>query len=485
MNPRTVLPKAFGWFFATLLMTALLSPPGAVHDEWYHATSIWCGQGERVPYCPSLMPEKGTALTNLDAIDCKRSQEVPLICPTEQAEESEFATNFGLYPRLFYFVMSWFVFPLGAGALVVIRVVNALIISALLLLLAVLLPERYRLVLFLMVLTTFAGTGIYLFSSLNPSSWTSLGVGVGWVGLHAGLSPSELSLRRRCGLLLAAIAYLGLAIGSRWDAPAYVAVVGTLTLIHALSLHFPQQKQRIIATAVIVPVVGAVLLELLTPFAPSEYVRRLFVYSEGELDNLAFFSHYALYGVSNLLQSVGRVPTHTGVAVPELVGTVGIVIIAVLLWQTYNTANKSQVIGAVLATAAASLAIMTQVGLVDNRDAFGVEPRYVYPLLPFILGWWFLHGPKDLQQSVCRYLKPITMLTTAMFGVTMFSVAERFTDVQTYGFRVLPEGPDQWWWHWMPFGPNVALVIGIVCCWKFLNTFQALVGATTVRESVS
>lgn len=463
-------------------MVALLSPPGAVHDEWYHAASIWCGQGEREPYCPEKFPEIGTARTNLDAIDCKRSQEVPLICPTENVGESEYISNFGLYPPVYYFTLSWFVSSWDDGAIAVLRVVNALIISTVLALLAILLPSRYRVVLFLVILGTFSGTGYFLFSSINPSSWVSLGIGVGWLGIHAGLAVQSLSLRHRVGLLSIGVTALLMAAGSRWDAPAFAAVVVTLTMGHVAWHRFPKQRTRTFLAGVTILMVAAVVLELFTPYSPSEYVRRLFVYSPGQSDNVAFFTHYAMYGISNIIRSVGSVPTHTGVLMPELVGTVGVILLAVLLARTFNAPNKAQIIGAGLATAAASLAIMAQVGLVDDRDAFGIEPRYVYPLLPFIVGWWLLLGPDDLGERLGRHLKLLSVATTAMFAVTTFTFAERFVDVQTYGLRILPEGPDQWWWSWMPVGPNVVLVIAVASVWRFLALFRTAVNHLAENE---
>ena len=60
------------------------------------------------------------------------------------------------------------------------------------------------------------------------------------------------------------------------------------------------------------------------------------------------------------------------------------------------------------------------------------------------------------------------------------SYAERYVDVQTLGIRYLPEGLDQWWWVWMPVGPNVVVALAIVCLWKFFNTFRL---GVTLAES--
>jgi len=118
---------------------------------------------------------------------------------------------------------------------------------------------------------------------------------------------------------------------------------------------------------------------------------------------------------------------------------------------------------------------MIQVAVVDNRDQFGVEPRYSYPLLLFLAGWWFLLGPTNLHERLLRYFQPLMAVNVALFALTMFTVAERFVDKQTFGLRYLPEGPDQWWWSGLPVGPNVVLILAPICLWKFFSGLKMLV----------
>jgi hypothetical protein len=463
-------------------MVALLSQPGATHDEWYHVSSIWCGHGEREPYCPRKVPESGTAIINLDLTNCQKNQETPLLCPVNQVGQSQPVTNFGLYPPVFYFVLSWFVTPWTEASVVVVRIVSALFVSLVLGMLAYLLPRRYRLVMLLMMLTTLTGTGFYLFASINPSSWTALGVGFGWLGIHAGLAPGGVLPRRRVALICAGVLAWVMALGSRWDAAPFVALQVVLLAGHLLWLYFPHQRLRVLFWSIVCPIALALVLQLLTPMKPSRYMSHLFTFSADEPDNVAFISHYFLHGLPNVLRSLGSVPTMSGIVLPHIIFVSGLVILSWFVGHFFNKREYLQSLGAGLVVVGVSLAIMVQVAAVDDRDAFGVEPRYSFPLLPFLIGWWFLFGDDAASDRAQRYIKPAAIVVTGVFGLTMFSVAERFIDVQTYGLRILPEGPDQWWWSWMPVGPNVVLGIAIFAVWMFFENLIADIVAPAHSE---
>ena len=459
-----------------------MSQPGATHDEWYHVSSIWCGHGERDPYCPEKFSETGTAIINLDWTNCQKNQETLLLCPVNQVGQSQPVTNVGLYPPVFYFVLSWFVTPWTEASVAVVRIVSALFVSLVLGVLAYLLPRRYRLVMLLMLLTSLTGTGFYLFASVNPSSWTALGVGFGWLGIHAGLAPGSVLPRRRVALICAGALAWVMAVGSRWDAAPFLALEASLIVVHVFWLYLPNRRSRLLLVSALSPVALLLILQLLTPMKPLFYLADLFRYAPDEPNNVAFISHYVLHGLPNMLNSLGSVPTMSGVAIPEICFLVAVAILVWFAGHMYNRREILQTLGGALTVGGVSLAVMVQVAVVDSRDAFGVEPRYSYPLLPFLIGWWFLFGDEAAANRVQRYVKPAAVAVTGVFGLTMFSVAERFVDAQTYGLRVLPEGPDQWWWSWMPVGPNVVLVTAVLAVWMFFRNLVADIVAPAHTE---
>jgi hypothetical protein len=467
-------------------MLALLSPPGATHDEWYHAANIWCARGEKPPSCYGVLgpdPISGgpRAVVNLDAVNCQRLAAEPLFCPTGRSEPvmtavganggvgigfwSGFVSQNGVYPHLFYYIMNLFVVSSAELSFALVRIGNALIVSALLGLTMWLLPSRHRVVLNLVMLTTFSGTGYFLFSSVNPSSWTSAGLGVGWLSIHAAVFPSSLGNRRRFTLAaIGSIAWM-MAVGSRYDAYPFLAVAIGLTCLHVLWSRYPTRRKWIFVGIPIALLALLVFLQKFSPFPPIENIRVLFEFKDGQPDNTVFVSGSILEGLPNALLALGTVPTMSQVVVPQAVYITSLSLLAFLMIRTFEKRSRLQTVGFALISAVISLAIATQVAGVDNRDSGFIEPRYVYPLLIFGVGWWFLLGPEDLLGRVSKHLRSAGIATSASFFLTVFTIAERFVDRQKFGLRYLPEGPDQWWWTWLPVGPNVLVVLAPWCLW--------------------
>lgn len=478
-----VILRSVAWFFVALVSLALLSQPIATHDELYHATSIWCARGENPPQCMEIFRDSGDGLlarTNIDIdpIDvriCQQQPERQLVCPTNQDGESVFLVNNGLYPKLYYWTLSWFVVQSVDVSFVLTRTASLLFITILLGLTTWLLPNRYRLVLLLMMITACSGTGYFLFASINPSSWTAFGVGIGWLTFHAALSPQAISIRRRSGLFLVGGAAWAMALGSRTDSAGFVAFSAAIVGISIIWHRKVNQRRSLIVVSGLLVAISTALVERFSSQKPLGYLRSLTKYSENQNDNLTFFSHYLMHGVVNMLQSLGTLPTMSPMRMPEILYVMGLALVVLLGAVALNNQNRLQLVGTLSIVVVATLTIMAQVVMVHNRDSWGVEPRYSYPLLLVAVGWWFLHAPEQLWSRIRRYLKPAIIVSLTHFALTTFSVAERYADRQTFGLRMIPDGPDNWWWSWMPVGPNVVLVLSIVALWKFLSTSLATI----------
>jgi len=140
--------------------------------------------------------------------------------------------------------------------------------------------------------------------------------------------------------------------------------------------------------------------------------------------------------------------------------------------QTFNRENLFQTMGFVITTVTISLMFMAWHVSRNERDATELSSRYSLPLLVFAIGWWYLQGPSDLQTRVVGHLRAALVASTFLFTLTIFTIAERSVDLQTFGLRFLPEGLDQWWWAWMPVGPNVVVFLASISFWKFLLSFH-------------
>jgi len=474
----TTVVIAFAWFFAALSMLALLTPPGATHDEAYHLRSIWCGRGERSPFCSDRYVDEAdgyVARTNLEVPICQVSARAPLHCPGSQTGETISPTDEGRYPPVFYFLLSWLVTTSTSASVVLMRVAVALSITMILGLMMWLFPSEHRKALFLVIMTVFPATGVTLFASINPSAWSAIGVGTGWLALHAALVPRRSrSPISRLGLAGIGLTAMCMAISSREDASLFLLLPVTFVAVDALRWNPRQRRLRLLPLVLGPTSVLVVGLWQMSLPAVAEYLQSLFSYSDGQSDNYTFYSENLLQALPNALHALGSLPMTSPVLVPEIVLISNLAILAYFLIRSYNAGEVLQKVGAVVSVIYIAVMIATQVALIDSRDFGGVEPRYVYPLFLFVSGWWFLQGNLDFGPKMADIFRVGSRIATASFALVCYSLAERYVDRQTFSFRYLPDGPDNWWWDGMPVGPTVIVVLASVFIWMFFRRLRCL-----------
>jgi len=474
---RTVV-VAFAWFFTALAMLALLSPPGVSHDELFHAPSIWCANGERTNLCEDISPhaEQGkTAQTNIDIALCQKTVTQPAACPTAATGQSTTRINDGLYPSLFYRVMGLVVVPSMEVSFVLVRWANALSVVLLFAVSLVILPSRHRTALVLVILSILNPHGFYLFASLNPSSWAVAGVGVAWMALHGALTREAKTTRHRLALFGISVVTVGMAAGSRWDAISFLALFGILLYIALVTSYFPQRRGLIFGSSGLLVVLVVFGMERFNVLSPVAELKKLVTYDEGETDNLAFFTHHLLQSVPRALEALGQVPAQTGVYIPQIVFLAGLFVLGFIGALALNTRSRLQLLGIAASLVFSALVAMAWQAGYDDRGPFNPGTRYVLPLTVLAVGWFYVFGPVDLAHRVQKHLRWMAIVVTSVFGLSALMIAERNADVQTWGVRLIPEGPDQWWWLWMPVGPNVVVFVAVLSMWQFLRRFPALI----------
>jgi len=483
-KPRRSAFRPFIWLFVSLALLALLSAPGATHDEMFHATNIWCGQGQRLPYCSDIRVdiEHPSARVNFDFLRCQRNVYEPLECPSDNSGVSYRSINpYNLYPSLPWskhatphsFVLSWFVVPSFEGSLILTRVASAAIVVLLLGILAQLLPNHHQKVLFLVIILVLPSTGYFLMSSINPSSWTIFGTGFAWIALHAALSSEAMSLRRRWGLIGVCVLCTLMALGSRWDAWGFVMLALSLVGMEVAWNKYRRFRKATLVIAVVAPPTLWFSFAKINPISPRLF-DVLVSHTDEQPNNAEFLTTYLLNGTPNALEALGTLPTTTLVRVPDLVFFVNVIVLVTLLYLSRTPKSRSQIGGTLVALFTMSVMIMAQVALIDNRDNEGIEPRYSLPLLAFAVGWWFLHAAPAAIGRILLRLTALAWVITASFGLTALIVVERFADVQTAGIRFIPEGPDQWWWSSLPVGPNTVTILCTLSFAMFLHKAVAL-----------
>jgi len=233
-----VFPLAF---FMTLIAWALTSPVGSSPDDDYHLSSIWCAGGERAGVCemdpsdPSvrLLPESVAYAHECFASDgrvtaaCSESLTNELVI-TERVNDIQ-----GLYPTGFYRTLGLFVGPDQQRSVLVMRLFNAAVAAAFLLLAVRVLVPAIRSAVVVVFVVVLVPLGLFLLPSTNPSSWTITGITFLWAFGLALAQRTNWRSRRTWIIAAATVLAAVMAITSRVDAAAYVVV--TVAVVFALT----------------------------------------------------------------------------------------------------------------------------------------------------------------------------------------------------------------------------------------------------------
>ena len=477
--------RSFVWMFAALSMVALLSQPGSIQNEWSHAAGVWCGQGERDVLCPEIQTSKdGTelALTNIADTECWPRETAPRLCPESRTDLNPISITGGSYPSLFNFGLSWLVLPSVDLSVLLIRLSNAFILSATLAVLSLLLPRQYQRTLALLIVAVFTGPGLFMMVSINPLSWATIGIGLGWLPLHAALAPNELGTAHRRTLAAVSVLLFVLAVGSQRSAIGFSVVVLALIAAHLGWLALPSRRSALFKIFGISLGVLLVALELLSPRTPHTLFLSSFSPNGSALNEAAPESFYYLRDLLPVIPSAVRAlfgfpswnpanPLLLTVSFPEIVTLGGVGLLGYLIVRSGCSKQGFQAVGAGVVLSVVALVLFAQVSLQETIGNTVPDSLSVYPLIAFLAGWWFFHAPFERSECLVNSLRTPAVIAVALFAVTSFTVAERFVDRQTFGLRYLPEGLDQWWWTAMPVGPNVILILASMFLWRFLSAY--------------
>jgi len=233
---RMVLPAALLIVFASWAAT---SPVGSSPDDDYHLSSIWCAGGERSGVCESdsddsslrLIPQSVSFAHECFAYDASITADCTDVLSDGLVATERVNNVQGLYPTLFYRTMHVFVGEDPQRSVLVMRMFNAVLFVALLTLALWMLTPAIRSALVGTVLVVFIPLGLFIIPSTNPSSWTVTGLTMLWAfGLALAQRRSWRSPRTWSLAAFAGLSAL-LAIGSRVDASAFVALVVVVVVL--------------------------------------------------------------------------------------------------------------------------------------------------------------------------------------------------------------------------------------------------------------
>ena len=453
--------------FVFLAGWALASPVGSSPDEDYHLASIWCAQGDRELACDTTSGPSGDGVGYgipagvYEAACFAKDRGTTAGCQTTSlvtdgqdlrwTERGNFGVHAGDYPPLFYQTMSVFVGPDAERSVIVMRLVNALILTVMLGVTYAASTVRARRALVVTVGVTIVPLGAFIIPSINPSSWATISAMTLFLAVMGYL---QAATRRQMATLGAvSVASLVLAAGSRADASMYSVIAIGAAVLLGVTL---RQVGRETILRLILPVVLATVAA--TSFLTAGQAAGAATQDAGR-SPLAFFLGFAdifRFWVEALgATKLGWLDT----PMPSIVWLpVTASFFAVIFVAIATISVRRGIVVALVALSAA--AIPTYIETVAEVQMGSVQARYVYPLLILLLAVAALSTERRAftLTPVQRWFVVSTI--TLGNGIAIYKNIKRYVAEISDGKLFL--SPGDWWWTNVPIPAEVVCVVAAV-----------------------
>ena len=303
--------------------------------------------------------------------------------------------NDGLYPNGFYRLMSVLATTNVDRSVVVMRMASWLVALSLLLAAGLVARRAARPALALAALTTLVPLGVYLFASTNPSGIAIAGIGAYWVAAMTVLEGGG-STARRATVVAVLLGSAALALVSRSDAGLYLAVASLAAWLSAGGYRPPFARTTLLVGGVaVVGIVSTVLGRQNERWAGDLDVQqgqtRTALLFEGVLD----LPRRVLGSIG--LDELGWLDT----PMPALVRTLMLLAFGGALVIGLGAATREKWLA--LVVVAGTLVGLPLLVLSSGQN---VQPRYVLPLLPILMGTALIARPVDPPVRVGRCPRP-------------------------------------------------------------------------------
>lgn len=453
--------------FIALVAWGFASPVGSSPDDDFHLASIWCGSGERLGLCeqaaqanerivPKDLSAKAVCFATTPTVSASCQGKDFGASPTELRATAR--GNFtGLYPPVFYFVMSAFAGPNVDISVLLMRVVNSALFVTLVTSLFIALPRHRRTTVIGPAVISLVPLGMFLIPSTNPSSWAVMSATTVWIALFGYFEST--GMRK---VALAAIAVLGAlaGAGARADSAAYVGVA----VVVSVTLTFRANRRYFLAAAL----------------PASLLLAAIFFY---------LISHQSLAGSVGLPGSDGRLRQgglHLGLLFSNLADIPGLWVGVFGSWALgwfdtklpatvwvggftsflvviiFGLRSKFRRKTLMLIFLILALWLIPTAVLAMSGAAAGsyVQPRYLLPLVIIFAGVALLNS-RDGELSISPpLLWTIASVLTITNSLSLYTNIRRYV-TGTNGRSLSLDSNMEWWWN-MPLTPMSVWAIGSI-----------------------
>ncbi|MCI9857706.1 DUF2142 domain-containing protein [Microbacterium proteolyticum] len=455
-----------------LLAWGVSSPPGSSPDDDYHMASIWCATDAPTDLCSTTtQPEERRLPADvLQAAGCFAfDANAAASCPRDEtgtALSIRGNWNGEAYPPVYYAVTHILAGDDLSASIVAIRSLNAVLYLGLLAVLFFLLPLAGRAPLVWGALITSIPLGVFILSSVNPSSWAIISASGLWLATWGYFRQTGW---RKTALAVLTVLLVVVGAGARGDSAAYAM----LALFAGSVLAFRRDRGFFVQALLpvgLVAVAGALFLsagQSAVVGGATVVTNQTYTFSELLFINLkqlpqlitGFMGTWGLGWLDTYMPGIVWVSAMT-------------VFSGVVFWGLrYGTWRKWFALAAVGAgMVAVPLYILMHDGVVVGN---GVQPRYGYPLVIMFAGI-ALVGLRRASLGLGRLQLAIVGIALVVANSVALHVNIRryVTGLDRAGINL--DRDIEWWWN-APVSPMGVWVIGTLAFAVMIGVLLAVV----------
>jgi hypothetical protein len=454
LSKLNVFAVVIAVIFGTLSLTAwsISSPVGAGPDDDFHLASVWCGKGTNDSLCkPGRETQERYLPTAFSQSNCfALNPEISASCQGKNfgIDANSFGYtkrgNFtGDYPPLFYFVMSQFASENLDASVLIMRIFNSFLLIFLTLLTFLVVVRNLRVPLLIGIISTSVPLGIFVVTSLNPSSWVIISACLLWPLLVTFFSSTG---KRKIFSLLLSILLVVMATGSRADG----GIFSLLACVFAMILTFKNKKSWWKQIWIFVLIASLGLVAVVFSHQANAANNGL---GAGDIH-----ANYSTLILANLVELPGLLTGIFGTwglgwldtEMPSSVWVSSIFVFGALVFTGMSYLNIKKALAASIAFIFVVSYPMALLALSKSYVGSNVQPRYVLPLIIMFAGVIFI----GVTESKPKMTRAQTIIGGALVWVAFtialhINIRRYVTGIDVLGINLSKDA--EWWWT---FGPT-------------------------------
>lgn len=481
---------------------SLSSPPLSTPDEILHIANIWCANEADGLECISKEPNDQGEIVGTHSFGVQREcywrkPSTPAGCFNEVGQTGGYwlLQKGSYYHPGFPKTMNAFISGDGALSLLRMKLFNSLLFVVLVGVLLYFVSSALAKSALTALAVTLSPFGIWLIASINPSGWGITGLALAWafaVAIYHTLLThrkfGRVSIVPTSIVASALVLSLFLATQARRDVMAFtivvIAVVMTVESIRTALDHASERlrlrlrRSRWISSLVAAAVVlWGIRYGSLLGFS---YRGTLVSFNESgpslSVWLTSWLTHFPAvfldaYGSSGLGENDIKISQFVSIASLLVLGGVLSYATAKLSWLQLSSF-------AILGLAFAAIMWFASIEL----DLYNVPGRYVMPLFPVIIGTYVYYSKSEVQFFDVERTRYVAIgLLGFAHALGLYAVVERYSAGSSGGLRVIPVRFDEWWWEFLPIGPNGVVLLGsagwvifLVYAYRYLDERQRM-----------